>query len=990
MYRNNYLIFTFLLVISFTSFAQKDILKPTFLDSAQAIQSAPLSISNLTIPETDFKLYNPRNRGINKIVPGKGLPKYKDPAIQLQKGMLPSKAPSVSFDAVRSRSTPTDPTGVAGRNHYLNAWNSAFSIYDKQGNLLLGPTSLASIGGEFEGETLGDPIVVYDQFADRYLISEFSDSPEGILIAISKGPDPVNDGWYTYRFSTNGSFPDYPKISVWSDGYYLTSNKDQFSPEQSQVIYVYERDKMLEGETAQVVSFPLPGIQTNGFYSPAGFNAMGDLMPPPGNVPIIYLQDDAWSGVFQDHLKIWLVNVDWQETLNSTIEESQELGAAEGVSPFRATFDGGNFSNLAQPGDNNNDIDALQATMMYMTQYRRFSDHNSAVLNFVVDVEASSAKHAGIRWYELRQNTDGEPWYVYQEGTYAPDKSDRFSGSIGIDDFGNIGLGFTIVDDSPETPVFPSIRYTGRYANDELGIMTLEEQEIVTGESPDPSERYGDYAHLTVDPTDGISFWHNAEYFDGIYRKNRVAKFQIASDLSKDIGVTEIIKPIDATLGDIESITVKVRNFSAMPLSEFELGYRVDGGTINFEDFNTTIAVNDTEEVTFNNKVDLSEIGKNYELEVFSNIAEDQNRKNDTLKKVVRNLPPKDVGITSIDAPTSSQNFDTNEQVTVTLENFGGRIQSQIPIWYQIGNNNKVQEVFNGNLAVGRDTIYTFQQQVDLSYEGRYEIRSGTALPEDFDAENDTTQTSIASLNCIPVGSDCSLKDGLSYFEFADILNENIPCGKGYNDYINYIAYLDRAQSSYMVVVKTTFNAQEDEEQFSLWIDFNDNGEFDDNERLITSEPLLNPNQAYSFDITLPENAPLGQHLMRVRAGDVTYDGDLNNPCEVMEYGTTHDYSVNIVDSNLNIEDFILNEAELKVLNGKDGIHKVVLETTFDKPLRITVHNVLGQLMLENKISNTNGTGYVYDLDMSYAAKGVYLVRVGTRKVGKVKRFIVK
>ncbi|MEO2128500.1 MAG: T9SS type A sorting domain-containing protein, partial [Christiangramia sp.] len=139
----------------------------------------------------------------------------------------------------------------------------------------------------------------------------------------------------------------------------------------------------------------------------------------------------------------------------------------------------------------------------------------------------------------------------------------------------------------------------------------------------------------------------------------------------------------------------------------------------------------------------------------------------------------------------------------------------------------------------------------------------------------------------------------------------------------------------------------------------------------------------------IPNDAPLGQHLLRIRAGDTRYEGDLNDPCSVMDYGTTHDYSVNVTDSTLDIEDFILNEASLVVLTEGESQYRVVMETSFDQPLRITVHNILGQKMLENKLEN-NGDGYVYDLDMSYAARGVYLVRVGTRKVGKVKRFIVK
>ncbi|MFC6857876.1 GEVED domain-containing protein [Zunongwangia atlantica] len=980
------LLFFVFFFIKFNSFAQKDVAKPVFRDSAQAIFSEAISESRLVPPKDEHKIYNPRNRGINKVVPGKGYPKGVDAALQSKKGEIPSRAPILNFDAVTTRSTPSDPTGVAGLNHYLNAWNSAFSIYDKEGNLLMPPASLASIGGEFEDETLGDPIVVYDQFADRYLISQFSDTPESFLIAVSRGPDPVNDGWYTYRFSTNRVLPDYPKISVWSDGYYITTNKNSNTADQSQVIYVMERDRMLQGETAQFVSFPLPGIETNGFYSPAGFNAMGNTMPPRGNAPIIYLQDDAWAGVSEDHLKIWLVNVDWDNLANSTIEESQQLGSASGVSPFTATFDGGAFNNLEQPG-NAPDIDALQATMMYMTQYRRFLDHNSVVLNFVVDVDPTQAEHAGIRWYELRQYGDGNDWEVYQEGTYAPDGSDRFSGSIGIDDQGNIGLGFTVLDDSPANPVFPSIRYTGRYQGDELGVMTLEEQSLVEGQSPNPSSRYGDYAHLTVDPADGITFWHNAEYFQGENRLNHIGVFRLASDLTRDVGITAIVSPIDATLGANEPITVTIRNFGVGTQSNIPVSYTLNGQTVN-EIYDERIEASSSVDFTFSETADLSELGESYNIAVRTSLTGDQNPENDTISRVIRNLPPRDVGVTAINGPTTSENLG-NEEVSVTIENFGGEAQSNIPLWYQVGNNNRVEETFSGTIGVGENHVYNFQQTADLSVDKRYRLSSGTNLQDDFDPTNDSEEASVANLNCIPEGSDCDFGDGISYFELGDILNERIPCNNGYGDFISYSTNLDRAQGVYSLILQTYFQAEGNEEQFSMWIDLDDNGEFDDNERLITSQALRQANSSFVFDFNLPEDAALGQHLLRIRAGDTRYEGDLNSPCDVMAFGTTHDYSVNIIDTELDIEDFILNEAELMVLNEYNNHYRVILETTFDETLRITVHNVLGQKMLENKVEN-NGDGYIYDLDMSYAARGVYLVRIGTRQVGKVKRFIVK
>ena len=314
------LLISFLVVFQFEALAQdRETSGPVYIDSARAVPSTPISKRKLVAPSREFKIYTPRNRGINKLVPGKGLPTGKDAALQDKMGEIPSKAPKFSFEAASSQSTPSDPTGVAGPNHYLNAWNSAFSVFDKEGNQISPPASLASIGGEFSGETLGDPIVLYDSFANRYIISQFSDTPEGFLVAISQGPDPINDGWYTYRFDTNDVLPDYPKISIWGDAYYITTNKNSSSADESQVIYALERDRMLAGLTAKIVSFPLPGIETNGFYSPAGFSATGTNLPPPGNAPIVYLQDDSWAGVNEDHLKLWEINVNWNQPENSSI-----------------------------------------------------------------------------------------------------------------------------------------------------------------------------------------------------------------------------------------------------------------------------------------------------------------------------------------------------------------------------------------------------------------------------------------------------------------------------------------------------------------------------------------------------------------------------------------------------------------------------------------------------------------------------------------------
>jgi PKD repeat protein len=492
--------------------------KATLILTSETMIEVPSIASQIIdgtfVPAVDIKKeVNPKRWGKNTSVPGKGLPKGEDPLWQKQKGTSksPGREPILTFVAASATATPTDPTGAVGPNHFVNSWNSSFRIWDKAGNPL---TNAASLGTILPG-TLGDPIVIYDPYADRFLITEFFSN--GFDVAICQGSDPVNDGWYVYRFATN-TFPDYPKFSVWSDGYYITANKDQNSASTSEVVFALERDRMISGDpTAQMVGFPLTNIVTSGFYSPLGFNCNGSTLPPAGNAPIVYMQDDSWSGVSTDHLKIWNINVNWVTPANSTISSPQIINTA----PFDGLFDGGSFSNLPQPSGG--DIDALQATIMYMAQYRRFPTYNTVVFNFVVDLDGND-DYAGIRWYELRQDDDGDPWTIYQEGTYSqPDGHSAFSGNMCMDASGNIALAYTCVS----TSLYPSLRYTGRYANDPTGTMTLSEEVIVNGTQSDPSTRYGDYSQMTIDPVDDATFWSIGEYFSG-GRKNHVGVFQIA------------------------------------------------------------------------------------------------------------------------------------------------------------------------------------------------------------------------------------------------------------------------------------------------------------------------------------------------------------------------------------------------------------------------------------------------------------------------------
>ncbi len=988
------ILFALLCFSGLTLFAQ-DKMTPVEVGSSKPVLSRPLSSKVLVPPRMEREEVNEKRRGAPRIVPGKGYPKSMDAAWQKEMGKIPGRAPSLTFDAVEGTHEPLDPTGAVGPNHYVTAFNSGFAIYDKAGNLLSPPADLSSLGGEFAGEDLGDPIVQYDSFADRFIIMQFAgcgecvsreDETNGLLIAVSQGPDPVNDGWYTYRFKT-GTFPDYPKLFIWSDGYYITTNQDPTDSDYQKVIYVLEREQMLKGQEARHIGLPLPGAQYNSFLSPAGFNAVGEEAPPKGSAPLIYFQDDSWMGVNVDHLKMWEINVDWNTPLNSEIHESQVLGPSEGVTPFHSTFDGGSFSNLSQPSGP--DIDALQGAIMYPTSYRRFEDHNSVVFNFVVDVDPSAVEHAGIRWYELRQPSSGGPWSVYQEGTYAPDFSDRWCGSIGIDRYGNIGMGFTILNDNERRTILPTLAYTGRYAQDPPGMMTIEEQYIAESTEIDESNRYGDYSHLSVDPVDGSSFWFVGEYFKNNTRVNGVGVFQIESPYSKDVGIVDIVEPASAGVEGDQQVTVSIRNFGQLPQTDIPLVVTVDGETVLSETFEGTVEPESSIEYTLEGRLTLAG-NSSFEVTAATALEGDEQEDNNSYTVTLEDLEPNDIGVTVIKSPDSftslAESVFPPDEVVLILENFGSEPQSNFEVQYSIDGGPAVTETVTEELGVKEELAYTFNSKPDLSEVGVYQISARTLLPSDTDPSNDGIEKTFAHLDCIPTGSDCRFGDGIQDFYLGDIENENIYCTNGYYNFLEISTRLDRSQGTFVVGVTTGF-ASNDDERFSMWIDFNDNAVFDPEELLIDAAVIPSSNRMYSYEFSIPEDAPLGEHILRVRAGDTNAfgGGNLNDPCAVMAFGNTQDYMV-IIESS--IKESELKDAEL-IVSSKDGdTYLASLTSSYQREVYITVYDLLGQKLLDYPVQKS-ARAHEYSLDMSYVPPGVYLVRMGTHDEGRVKRIVV-
>jgi len=442
-------------------------------------------------------------------VNAEALPAGKDPIVQESFGMTPSRAPIKNWDG-QTGAFPPDPSGAAGPNHYVQAVNTKYRVYDKNGTALTNSLNLSSLWAGSTND--GDPIVMYDRHADRWVITQFQVSSREILFAVSTTPDPTGT-YFTYSY-TFTQFPDYPKYSIWADGYYMTSNSS------SKNAVAFDRTKMLAGDpSASMIALNTPGFTTQyGFKSVLPADADGTL--PPFGTPqyLFYFQDDAWNNVSADVIKILKMQVDWNTPTNSTISLHQTLYPSAFNAVFTNTWDDITQKNTTQK------LDAIASVFNYRAQYMRWSGgYNSVVLCNVVDVDG--ANRAGIRWYELHQQEATSQFSIFQEGTYAPaDGASRFIGSIAMDNQKHIGLAYCISGPN----IFPSIGYTGRYSWFAPGDMGLQETIAVTGlSSQTGGNRYGDYSHMSLDP-DGKTFWFTGEYLGSAgSRKTRIFSFSL-------------------------------------------------------------------------------------------------------------------------------------------------------------------------------------------------------------------------------------------------------------------------------------------------------------------------------------------------------------------------------------------------------------------------------------------------------------------------------
>ena len=494
-------------------------------------------------------------------------PHEPDGALQTRADAGKSPSPLGGFEGISSDTgaaangghfwSPPDTTGDIGPNNYVEAVNTELSVYDRQGTAIAGPVKLKSLWSGTSSlchlNDDGDPIVVYDQLANRWLISQFAvtDAPPNYheCIAISKTGDPAGAYW-SYDFKISDSrFNDYPKIGVWPDGYYATFNDSVGDNFAGITVAAFERAKMLNGQAAKLVAYhsSFPADQDYSML-PADLNGR---LAPPANAPALFAESFDGS---PDVLEVWSFHVDFAASTGTFARIAKLTTAAFDSDLCRFDLDC-----LPQPSTSSG-LDAISDRLMQPLSYRNFGDHESMVVDQTVDVNGQD--RAGIRWYELRRVGSGQ-WSISQQGTYAPDSANRWMGSMAMDGNGNVALGYSVSSES----VYPSLRYATRLAGGAKDLLEAEATMIAGGGSQaSDGHRWGDYSTMAIDPTDDCTFWYAGEYYSAptteLDWKTRIGHFRIPSC----VGVTGF-SPASGGLG--ARVTVNGLGFTSTSQVKF-------------------------------------------------------------------------------------------------------------------------------------------------------------------------------------------------------------------------------------------------------------------------------------------------------------------------------------------------------------------------------------------------------------------------------------
>jgi hypothetical protein len=436
--------------------------------------------------------------------------------------------PLLTFDGISlgqgGMGWPPDPVGDVGPNHYVQAVNDAFKVFDKNGNILSGPTTFNSFFARLGppcglSEVKTDPFVVYDQMADRWLITDHAENYAQTMfsecIAVSKTGDPVTGGWnlYSLQDDQRGFKGDYPKYGLWPDAYYLTMDKWDGA-----LVYALDRASLISGGPLNAIGFTILHSDLGRiFMVPASFRPGA---PPPAGRPEFLLainSGDPAEGVIQTHVRGWLFHVDFTNPDNSTLGVGLDHAPNAQITVNGFINAGGAFRNFVPQPETSERLESLGDRIMTPVVYQNRNGTESLWADHTVMPDYPAGPTA-IRWYQFDVTGGKFPVTPVQQQDWSNGNDGlwRWMPSIAVDQSGNTVIGYS----TSSTAIFPAIRYAGRLAADPPSNLAQGEAVMFPGVGSHSGVRWGDYTRTDVDPSNGMDFWHINQYASGTVYKN--------------------------------------------------------------------------------------------------------------------------------------------------------------------------------------------------------------------------------------------------------------------------------------------------------------------------------------------------------------------------------------------------------------------------------------------------------------------------------------
>jgi hypothetical protein len=524
-------------------------------------------------PEREAPELNPRPFA----PPGTSAPDVATALTEIGGPSAPAPTPSASFEGLsfnlNGNGHPPDTNGDVGPNHYIQSINTSLGIYDKATGGLITAVSFntfmsqGNFGNLCDTNNFGDPVVLYDTFEDRWIITDFAftlDAQQNVInppgsfqcFAVSRSGDPISGGWNYYSINTAGGLGDYPKFGIWPDGLYMSANMFGYAASasfQNPRVYAFNKAQMYAGATSvQSVAFDAPSAD----FTILPSNARIQTGTPPPGTPNYFLS--TWE--FTNALTIYKFKVDWNKISASTFT-GPDIPVAATSWP--------NASVPSAPSLGGNSLDVLEIRAMMQNQYSKIGGVESLWTSQTVR-RADVNGFAAPRFYQVPVTGGTVGANITQAATFDPDGANviyRFMPSVAIDRAGNMALGYSTSSSTTK----PAIKYAGRLATDPINTFSQTEQVLIQGAGTQtgncggsPCTRWGDYSAMTLDP-DGCRFWYTNMYFpvDGLDHHTRIGSFSLPQCLAVGSGSIQGTVTSSSGGGPISGATVTLGSRTA-------------------------------------------------------------------------------------------------------------------------------------------------------------------------------------------------------------------------------------------------------------------------------------------------------------------------------------------------------------------------------------------------------------------------------------------